>query len=47
MVLSLIMLMVRQIFTINNKGTLPTWIDLKLTSNHDNGYFGIVGLTEA
>ncbi|AJA57186.1 distal tail protein Dit [Lactococcus lactis] len=30
--------------TINNQGTLPTWIDLKLTNNHDNGYFGIAGV---
>ena len=30
--------------TINNRGTLPTWIDLKLTNNHDNGYFGIAGV---
>ena len=30
--------------TINNQGTLPTWIGLKLTNNHDNGYFGIAGV---
>ncbi|XOW26868.1 phage tail family protein [Lactococcus lactis] len=29
---------------MNNQGTLPTWIDLKLTNNHDNGYFGIAGV---
>lgn len=33
--------------TINNQGTLPTWIDLKLTNNHDNGYFAVVGLKGA
>ncbi|MDT2904172.1 distal tail protein Dit [Lactococcus lactis] len=33
--------------TINNQGTLPTWIDLKLTNNHDNGYFAVIGLKGA
>ena len=33
--------------TINNQGTLPTWIDLKLTNNHDNGYFAVIGLEGA
>ena len=32
---------------INNKGTLPTWVKLNLTSKHDNGYFGIVGVEGA
>lgn len=33
--------------TINNQGTLPTWIDLKLTNNHENGYFAVIGLNGA
>ncbi len=32
---------------INNQGTLPTWVKLNLTSKHDNGYFGIVGVKGA
>ncbi|MCT1194055.1 phage tail protein [Lactococcus lactis] len=30
--------------TINNQGTLPAWINLTLTNNHENGYFGIAGV---
>ncbi|MGV9052701.1 hypothetical protein [Lactococcus lactis] len=44
MVLSLLMLMVRLISQLIIRGTLPTWIDLKRTNNHDNGYFGIAGV---
>ena len=32
---------------INNQGTLPTWVKINLTSKHDNGYFGIVGVNGA
>lgn len=33
--------------TINNQGTLPAWINLTLTNNHENGYFGIAGVNGA
>ncbi|CAM3236981.1 phage tail protein [Lactococcus hircilactis] len=33
--------------TINNQGSLPAWINLTLTNNHENGYFGIAGVNGA